>query len=86
MSAKEKAAGVLDTPEAATQKVEGSIVSAREQERKYEATLMARFALRGHAVHRMVEGGYMVCRQGYAKHCPTLEALQAFARQVGVAR
>ncbi|MDZ4290734.1 MAG: hypothetical protein U1C47_02290 [Hydrogenophaga sp.] len=86
MSTKEKAAGVLDTPEAATQKVESSIVSAREQERKHEATLMAKLAIRGHAVHRIATGGYLVCRHGYVKHCADLEALQAFAWQVGAVK
>lgn len=86
MSAQEKAAGGVSAPEAATQKVEGSIVSDREQERKHEATLMAKLALRGHAVHRIATGGYLVCRHGYVKHCADLEALQAFAWQVGAVR
>lgn len=83
MSAQEKAAGGVSAPEAATQKVEGSIVSDREQERKHEATLMAKLALRGHAVHRMVEGGYIVVFHGYVKRCADLDALEGFAVQVG---
>ena len=51
---------------------------------KREATLMAQFALAGHAVHRLADGGFLVCRHGYVKHCPDLAALSGFARQSGV--
>ena len=51
---------------------------------KPEATLVARFALAGHAVHRLSEGGFLVCKHGHAKHCQNLHGLVAFARQVGV--
>lgn len=53
---------------------------------KVEATLMAKLALRGHAVHRTVDGGYLVCRHGYVKHCADLEALESFAKQTGAMR
>lgn len=53
---------------------------------KVEATLMAKLALRGHAVHRTVDGGYLACRHGYVKHCADLEALAGFAKQTGVTR
>lgn len=53
------------------------------ENRKREATLRAKLALRGHAVHRTVEGSYLVCRHGYVKHCTDLDALEAFARLVG---
>lgn len=52
------------------------------EERKREATLMAKLALRGHAVHRTADG-YLVCRHGYVKHCTDLDALEGFARIVG---
>jgi len=53
---------------------------------KHEATLTAALALRGHAVHKLASGGFLVCWQGHSRHCGDLESLQAFARQVGAVR
>jgi hypothetical protein len=53
---------------------------------KLESTLIAQFALRGHAVHRLEAGGYLVSWHNCSRHCLDLEALEAFARQVGAIR
>ena len=53
---------------------------------KPEATLIARFTIKGAAVHRLSEGGFLVCQYGHVKHCPDLHSLAAFARQTGVAK
>ena len=53
---------------------------------KRATTLAAQFAILGHSVHRLADGGFMVCKHGYAKHCPDVEALAAFAKLTGVAR
>lgn len=60
---------------------------------KAEATLMAQLALKGHAVYRVAQDtrishpapkdSYIVTRWGMVRHCTDLEALEAFARQVG---
>lgn len=50
------------------------------------ATLVAAFALQGHSVHELAEGGFLVTRWGMARACPSLDALQVFARQVGALR
>jgi len=50
---------------------------------KVLSTLMAALALHGHAVHELAEGGFLVTRWGMTRHCPGLDALQAFARQIG---
>ena len=53
---------------------------------KQLATLVAELALRGHEVHELRGGGYLLARRGLTKHCPTFEHLQAAARQIlGVA-
>lgn len=54
----------------------------READQKAEATLMAMLALQGHQVHKTL-AGYLVANQGFARHCATLDSLQAFARQTG---
>lgn len=53
---------------------------------KRQATLIANFAMAGHVVHRTSDGGFLVCRHGYVKHCPDLPALAGFAKQTGVTR
>lgn len=51
---------------------------------KQEANLFARFALKGAAVHRLSDGGYIVCQWGLSRAVPDLPALAAFARLMGV--
>lgn len=70
-----------------------AIVAQSFDERKHEATLMAQLALQGHAVYRVAQDtriahqvpkdSYIVTRWGMVRHCPDIEALDAFARQVG---
>ena len=50
---------------------------------KSATTLIAKFALAGHQVHRL-EHGYIVCRWGQTKVCHDLAELVGFARQTGV--
>lgn len=56
----------------------------RDELHNREITLIAHFALAGHSVHRLADGGFLVCRFGHARHCPDLAALAGFARQTGV--
>lgn len=85
MSALQKAQSPVGAGQCANQKADNAIVGQPLEQRKRDVTLMARFALRGHAVHRVVDG-YLVCRHGYVKHCADLDSLEAFADQVGVRR
>lgn len=48
------------------------------------ATLRARLALTGWVLHTSNDGAHMITRWGMAKHCNSLDAVEAFARQVGV--
>jgi hypothetical protein len=50
---------------------------------KAEATIFAGFALRGFSVYKAADG-FLVNRWGLTRHCPDLETLSAFAKQVGV--
>lgn len=47
------------------------------------ATLIAQFALAGHVVHKGECGDFTVTRWGLTRYCQDLDALQAFAKQVG---
>lgn len=82
-AAQEKAAvGVSSTP-AADQKADTPILGQQPEIAKRETTLIAQFALAGHAVHSLADGGYLVTKWGQARHCPDLHALAGFARQIG---
>ena len=55
--------------------------------RKREATAIALLAIhRGHVVHRLRGGEYLVTWRGVSKHCRDLADLEAHARQVGAMR
>ena len=51
---------------------------------KRETSLIARFALKGAAVHRLADGGFIVAQWGLSRHCVDFASLMAFARQMGV--
>ena len=48
------------------------------------ATQLAQLAIAGHVVHTGQSGDYTVCKYGMTRYCQDFEALQAFARQLGV--
>ena len=50
------------------------------------ATQIAELALAGHTVHKLQSGGYLVCKWNCSYHAKDFEALQAFARQLGVSK
>ncbi|WP_295525619.1 hypothetical protein [uncultured Pseudacidovorax sp.] len=50
---------------------------------KLIATLKARFALLGHSVYDLADGGYVVTRWGHTRQCPDVHALAVFLRQIG---
>lgn len=58
------------------------VVALTSEQRKHQATLVAKLALRGHVVYA-THDGYLVCKHGFARHCKDLAALEAFGRQVG---
>lgn len=59
------------------------VAQPSDQAGKRVATLIAQLALRGHVVHRIQGGGFLVTRHSMHRHCVDVESLEAFARQVG---
>lgn len=47
------------------------------------ATLKAALALKGHEVHTLPDGAFLVARWGMTRRCAHLAELQAFAQQIG---
>ena len=48
------------------------------------ATLIAKFAINGHQVHQLSDGGFVVSRWCQTRHVPDLAALVAVGRLMGV--
>jgi hypothetical protein len=72
---------VLPTPQAAQ---ETTNEHSTDLDKKVE-TLIAKFALSGHQVHLMADGGYVVMRRWCgARMCPDYASLVALGRVVGV--
>ena len=59
--------------------------NARGRAKRF-ATQQAQLALRGHTVHHLASGGFLVVLVGYTRHFVDLDGLEAFARQVGAAQ
>ena len=47
---------------------------------------VAELAIRGHAVHQLKDGGFLVCKYGHTFHATDFAELQAFARRLGVSQ
>lgn len=81
---KGKAAGEVMTPTTADSKASIAIVPTCGEARKALDTLKAEFAMKGHTVYELADGGFLVSRWGLSRACPDLHALMQFARQLGV--
>ena len=86
MSSPQKAQSPGGAGQCANEIADGRIVGQDPEIAKRETTLIAHFALGGHAVHRLPDGGYLVSRWGQSCYCPDLNALANFAKQMGVTR
>jgi phosphopantetheinyl transferase (holo-ACP synthase) len=54
-----------------------------EAHSKAISTQIAQLALKGHAVYKLADGGFLVCKYGYIHHAQDFEALQVFADRLG---
>lgn len=84
MNTPQKAQSPGGAGQSAERNTDTPIVAADVEQRKTIATIIARFALRGHSVHELAEGGFLECRHGLSKHCPDMPSLVHFARVTGV--
>jgi len=58
-----------------------TIVAPVADDGKVLATIKAKLAMAGHAVHDLADGGFLICKC-MCRHCRSLAELQAAARQV----
>jgi hypothetical protein len=83
MTTNEKAPGACDSKGLTTDTNDLNFATGQRRS-KAIATQIAEFAMAGHAVHQLVNGGYSVTRWDLARHCADFAELQSLARQMGV--
>lgn len=82
----EKAPGACNTEGLETDTTNDLNFATGQRHGKAVATLKAQLALHGHAVHTMQGGDFLVCKYGLSFYAADFEALQAFARKLGVSK
>lgn len=82
----EKAPGAINTEGLATDTTNDLNFATGTRPRKAIATQVAELAIRGHAVHQLKDGGFLVCKYGHTFHAVDFVELQAFARRLGVSQ
>ena len=80
----EKAPGAINTEGLETDTTNDLNFATGTRHSKAIATQVAELAIRGHAVHQLKDGGFLVCKYGLTFHAVDFAALQAFARRLGV--
>jgi len=80
----EKAPGACDSKGLDTDTTNDLDFATGTRHSKAIVTQVAQLAIRGHAVHQLQDGGFLVCKYGHTFHAIDFAALQAFARRLGV--
>ena len=82
----EKAPGAINTEGLTNDSTNNLNCATGTRHSKAIATQIAELAIRGHAVHQLKGGGFLVCKYGYTHHAADFAELQAFARRLGVSQ
>ena len=80
----EKAPAAINTESLETDTTNDLNFATGTRHRKAIGTQVAELAIRGHAVHQLKDGGFLVCKYGHTFHAVDFAALHAFARRLGV--
>ena len=82
----EKAPGAINTEGLETDTTNDLNFATGKRPSKAIATQVAELAIRGHAVHQLKNGVFLVCKYGHTFHANDFTELQAFARRLGVSQ
>lgn len=82
----EKAPGAINTEGLTTDTTNELNFATGARPGKAIAAQVAQLAIRGHAVHQLKDGGFLVCKYGYCYAASDFADLQAFARRLGVSQ
>jgi hypothetical protein len=85
VTSNEKAAGAINTNGLHTDTNDLNFATGHRPG-KATQTLIAELALAGHTVHKLQCGDFLVSKWGYSHYAQDFEALQAFARKLGVSK
>ena len=81
----EKAPGAINTEGLTTTTNDLNFATGKRRS-KAIATQVAELAIRSHAVHRLKDGGFLVCKYSHTFLAHDFAELQAFARRLGVSQ
>ena len=81
----ERAPGACNTERLTTETNDLDFATGQRQ-RKDITTLIAALGIRGHAVHEVRGGGFLVCKYGYTHCAQDVKALKTFAQRLGVSK
>lgn len=82
----EKAPGAINTEGLTTDTTKDLNFATGTRHSKAIATQVAELAIRGHVVHQLKDGGFLVSKYGHTFHANDFAELQAFARRLGVSQ
>ena len=82
----EKAPGAINTEGLTNDTTNDLNFATGTRHSKAIATLVAELAIRGHSVHPLKDGGFLVSKYGHTFHAIDFSELQAFARRLGVSQ
>ena len=82
----EKAPGAINTEGLETDTTNDLNFATGKRPCKAIATQVAKLAIRGHAVHQLKDGEFLVCKYGHTFHAADFAELQAFARRLAVSQ
>jgi hypothetical protein len=80
----EKAPGAINTEGLSTDTTNDLNFAIDARQSKAIATQIAEHAIRGHAVHQLKDGGFLVCKYGYCYEVKDFIDLKAFACRLEV--
>lgn len=82
----EKAPGAINTEGLTTDTTNDLNFATGTRHCKAIATQVAELAIRGHAIHQLKDGGFLVRKYGQTFHVNYFPELPAFARRLGVSQ
>ena len=80
----QKAPGAINTEGLETDTTNDLNFATGKRPCKAIATQVAELAIRGHAVHQLKDGGFLVCKYGHTFHAIDFAELATFAGRLGV--
>ena len=82
----EKAPSAINTEGLATDSTNDLNFATGTRHRKTIATQVAQLEIQGDTVHRLKDGGLLMCKYCHTFHANDFAELQAFARRLGVSQ